>query len=636
MAPSKDLPGPIVELITALARGRCIPGANRFARVCRQWREAGESSDELQPLLQLYIDKRWLDDADVARLSSWMSTHGHHVGALVYEADPDQRLPLDWFLGSAAALCNLVRLEVAQQDSLALLALVLDQLPQLQYLAAHVGLTKQRVGYGGKSFCHLGPPYTGPSAGSFLTGNKYWGNPAELGRLCPQLVHLHLTLDPDRCDVSVDFQLGYMLPKGLQQLTLVNAGAGQAGKDPVYACHVWLSPRYLQLGHHPALQQLVLHDVRLPEDELEYMLTGGSTTEECSEWEELGEGEEPEVYERPPLQLGVRLSDTLAGDKATLLQLAPLLTDLQVPSMADVQPLTHQALLTRLVLSGGPAGGTAHTLAALTGLRELDLGQCNGSDLAAAVEQVAGMPALRSLFVKGSTQDPAALSSSLGQCTQLTRLGLLSKVRSEDNYDSDSVEDSDYSEDSSDADDADQLPAQVNTGPLVLALQQLTGLRCLTVHPQLLQHEAGTWLGSLTALTRLCVQLPDYFSVQPRYPKAQPDRGVWGEVLDDTRPEGAWLGQRSEAEARSLLQQVQAWPASLQCVVFWIAPMSYKWRHTLICPKTWEHSIGGRAQGSIQVWLELPGEAAQGWPRPFQPCPHLQGVWELQAPGPGS
>jgi hypothetical protein len=616
MAPSRDLPLPVIQHITALARGRCIPGANRYARVARQWRDAGTSSDDAESLLQLYVDQRWMFPQHISQLSRWMSMHGQHVGTLVIGASPASAKLLS-LRSAAAALSNLTRLEVAQRDSLALLDHVMHQLPQLRHLAAHVGLMQRRYQSGMLKGTLV------KDSGMFCIRNRPWKVLPELDGLCPQLEHLQLTLEAiEGSSIYVDDDLDRMLPRGLQQLTLINTGRSY-GED---ARPMWLRPTALQLGRFSALQQLALHDIRVTADGVEYLLKGGDMDMEGAD-----QGEKLEVSKRPLLQLQLYLSYYRTGDESTLLQLAPLLTDLQVLRMADVQSLSDLAPLTRLVLYVGPGGRAADALAALTGLRELDLGQCNGSDLAAAVEQAAGMPALRSLSVKGSTQDPAALSSSLGQCTQLTRLGLLSKVRSEDNYDSDSAEDSDFSEDSSDADDADQLPAQVNTGPLVLALQQLTGLRCLTVHPQLLEHEAGVWLGSLTALTRLCVQLPDYFPVQPRYPPAQPDPDVWREAPEGARPEGAWLGQRNEAEARSLLQWVQVWPASLQCVVFWMAPVSYKWRHTLICPKTWEHSIGGRAQRSIQVWLELPGEAADGWSRPFRPCLHLQGVWGLSS-----
>jgi hypothetical protein len=543
-----------------------------------------------------------------------MAMHGQHVAAFVCEADPDHRRPLDWFLGSAAALCNLTRLEVAQRDSLALLAPVLDQLPQLQHLAAHAGLTEQRVGYGAKKMAHLGPPITRlitRHAGSFTKGGRSWEYPPDLQRLCPQLLHLQLTLEPGHHSVYVDSNLDYLLPEGLQQLTLINTG-GYPGEDHVRACRVWLSPKDLRLGHHPALQQLLLHDVRLSEHEgdLEYLLKGGSTCDECDLWEELDEGE---VYERPPLQLCVHLSHTTAEDRATLRQLAPVLTECKVPSMADVSVLSDCAPLTRLEVSWGPVHEAADTLAALTGLVELDLGECGR--LAAAVEQAASMPALRSLSVQGSMSKPAALSSSLACCTQLTSLGLLLSDLPAEWEDSDGSESADESEDEYGYLYQPRVRPALDTAPVVSSLQQLTGLRCLTVPAMLLG--TGAWLVPLTALARLRVQLPNLVPIPLGFEQQEPDFEL--------------LCQNNKAEARRLLGRVPVWPTTLQHVVFQVASPPPDWDAMEVRPCCWEHSIAGPGSRQLKVWLELPGGAAQGWPRPFQPWPHLRGVWELQA-----
>jgi hypothetical protein len=617
MAPSKDLPGPVVELITALARGRCIPGTNRYARVCRQWQAAGTSSDEAQPLLQLYLDQRWLYPPDI---SKWMSMHGHRVGTLVIEASLASAQQLRLLLCPAAALSNLSRLEVAQRDSLARLAPVLKHLPQLQHLAAHVELTERHEWHGGSSE-PLFSTATGVAAGSFCVGDRYLKALPALGRLCPQLVHLRLTLERQHHEyrppplVYMDDRLEQLLPEGLQQLTLSDTYA-----ELRRPCSVWLHPHSLRLAHHPALQRLVLHGVSLPKDGVRYFYQGHELSEEGGGLE-MVEGQEPEVHEQSPLQLSVRMShgfwEAPLAEEATFVQLGPLLTDLQASSLPRDMPMSHIAPVTRLALSDGLSHHKAADLAALTGLRELELGEF--SDLGDVMEQAASMPALCSLSVEGSISNPAAASSSLGRCTQLTSLGLLVHLPGAQ------PDGSEWSDEFEDSDDRD-MQQHRDAGHWALAVQQLTGLRSLTIPPELLVHEAGAWLAPLTTLTRLCVQLPDFFPQQPYHVGRD----------DVARPEGAWLGQRNEAEARIVLRQVQVWPASLQCVVFWVAPLEFNWRHTMICPKHWEHRVAGRAQGPLQVWLELPGSGARGWPRPFQPCLGLSGVWELQAAAQGS
>jgi hypothetical protein len=598
MAPSKDLPSAVVEHITALARGRCIPGSNRYAGVCRQWHEAGESSDEAQPLLQLYLDQRWVFPQDISQLSSWMSMHGYQVGTLVIEASLARAKQLKWFPGTATALCNLTRLEVAQRDSLALLAPVLGHLPQLQHLAAHVGLTVRPWIPSGK-----GLSFKVLASYTFSVGTSCWEEVPDMQELCPQLQQLQLTLEPDRDDIGVDGdQLLQLLPLGLQQLTLINKGCERARS-------IWLQS--INLEDHTALQRVALHDV-----------AEGSSTDYTMYL--LG------LQQRTQLQLRLSVS---TNDQSALLEPAPQLTDYQVPSITDMQQLQNALQLTRLVFTRGLAGASVDALAVLTGLRELDLGLC-GSNLAAAVEQAAGMPALCSLSVRGDVDDLAASSSSLARCTQLTALGLLfptGPAASEDADISDSADESEASEEADPSEEGEpghegDVPEDGHAGLVVSSLQELAGLRCLTVPAELLSWEAGAWLTSLTSLSRLCVGLPDFYPQQPWPP---------GRSHQRQRPDSEWLGQRSEAEARSLLQQVQAWPASLQCVVFWVAPVARKWRHTLVRPRCWQHSTGGPVSRQLKVWLELPGGAAQGWSRPFWPCPHLQGVWELRAPGLG-
>jgi hypothetical protein len=147
------------------------------------------------------------------------------------------------------------------------------------------------------------------------------------------------------------------------------------------------------------------------------------------------------------------------------------------------------------------------------------------------------------------------------------------------------------------------------------AVQQLTGLRSLTVPSELLQREQGAWLAPLTALTRLSVALRDM-------------RALLMDVFG--RPEGAAPAE-SQAEPSSirLVQQVLAdvwvWPASLQQVVFWVAGAD-----TNPQPMCWLFGPTATSSAQFTVWVEQPSGLAPGWARPFRPCPHLPGVWELQ------
>jgi hypothetical protein len=403
-------------------------------------------------------------------------------------------------------------------------------------------------------------------------------------------------------DLRVDERLAQMLPCGLQQLTLVHKQPVDVGdEDVLQADSVWLHPSSVQ--GLTALQTLALYDVRVLDSSVGCLLQNLEALQ----------------------QLRVCTTHTAQdkqGDEGTLLQLAPLLTDLQVHNMADVLPVNH-APLTRLVWSKELLSAEAPALGSLTGLRELDLGDWDGDfpHVAAVVEQAAGMPALHSLCVRGFTGEPAAVSSSLDMCTQLTSLALLMEFCIKDSDESESADESQESHES-------EVLQQVNMGPLAFMLQQLTGLRCLTVYSQLQEWEGAAWLAPLSALTCLCVQLPDFSPEQPGN-----GQGVDFQVV---RPDGEWLGQRNQAEAKGLLGQVRKWPSSLQCVVFCIAALPPTWGDVMLPPRCWEHPTAGHGSRQLKVWLELPSGAAQGWPRPFWPCPHLQGVCELQGPGLGS
>lgn len=107
MTTTNDLPQAAVVRITQLARHRVIAGTNKYARVCRQWRDASISED-LEPL-QLFMDLRHTAGLS-NRVSSWMVVHGQQVEVLVVEADTACRRRLEW---CNKPLDEVIRLEAA-------------------------------------------------------------------------------------------------------------------------------------------------------------------------------------------------------------------------------------------------------------------------------------------------------------------------------------------------------------------------------------------------------------------------------------------------------------------------------------------------------------------------------------------
>lgn len=210
-----NLPFDAVIDIIKRVRGRPIPGTNRYARVCRQWRDANSNLGALE-FLRLQLDLDEATDAQIAGASSWMALYGQHVKDLVVTGSLHQAATLDWLLQPAPTLTRLQRLEVHQKHSLALLAPVLGQLPELQHLAAHVGFTwwlsgsKQLAGK-----VAFGAPF-------FANQHDLpWEDLPNLQQLCPRLVNLELTLYADQWDFEmVHEQLSCLLPAGLHQLAI--------------------------------------------------------------------------------------------------------------------------------------------------------------------------------------------------------------------------------------------------------------------------------------------------------------------------------------------------------------------------------------------------------------------------------
>jgi hypothetical protein len=557
MVTISDLPLPAVQLLTRHARGKIIQGSNRFACVCRQWRDADSSNEQGDPL-QLFADLRHMSDADTSRAITWMTTHGQQVQVLALQGSMEQHLPPGLLGGAVPSLTSLTWLEVSQRHSLVLLAPVLGQLPQLKHLMAAVDLGRHPDDDAPDDDDE---PYTGV----FLDpSGQWWEQAPDMQRLCPQLTHLHLRLDAQACYIQAGTQLAQLLPTQLQQLTF------EANLDLLVSCDT------AALRHMNALQQLTYDGIEM-------------TWEDARELGQVLKGLQ---------QLRLYNPDTSYNDH-TVRQL-PKLTGFSlhahvsaaVAVMPSLVHLTHAVLTWR---EPSVCEGTAAALAALTGLQELSLGiALGGEGMAGVLQQVAGMSALRSLKLEGWVEDPSELSSGLAQGTQLTALALVVCVTGA------GVQG---------GHDATYMPVP----------EAMTGLRCLTVHASVLGHEGGGWLAPLTQLTSLCVHLP-YKHV------CLPGGQVCGDAAEQPMQSGCW------AAAQGLLQQVGQWPASLRQVLFQVVGRPKGNKGPGAKPSCWEFTPVESSVGQqVSVWLEEgPGAAAAGWARPFQPCPCLPGVWELQ------
>jgi hypothetical protein len=575
-----DLPLVAVKRVIDLARGRIIFGTNRYAVVCRQWRHAGCSSDEAEQL-RLYLDVCNMSAAEFASACSWMSLHGTQVDVLIIEGPAAD---LDAFVRvPPAALRNLTRLEVLQQGSLALLAPMLEQLPHLRHLAASVWLgcddathlrhlaagvwlgcddaTDESEADESEAGEGEGP---GPkdAAGMFCDRRwTRWEALPDMGHLCAQLTHLHLTLDTEEPDLMVDPRLPELLPAHLQQLTL--AVAVPAG------CYV---PTLLQpssLEHLSGLRKLTLGPG-------------------------LGDGDgyrAKEVMRSLPAlqQLCMDVGD---HDRDDALQLAPVLTDYTVEGLyeGDVEALGHLTRLTSLrAVMYHPLGEEERLLEGLTGLQQLELDTCCDEDALGLLDQAAGISSLRTVAIRHTATDLAAVMARLALCTQLTFLRDLGLEQEEDA-----------------ADDPPQVPV-----PPVPT--ELTGLRCLVMGMEAFLKQDTPWLAALTNLTFLCV-------VHNGDPDEEEEEG-----------EAPGVSSELESELREVAALVHAWPSSLRRVVFWMPPNSeLLWdEEDAGCRTHWELTPAPVLGVCMSVWKGSQEPWVKGWACPGQPCPHLPGVWEL-------
>jgi hypothetical protein len=504
-----------------------------------------------------------------------MLMYGEHVKVLVVAARNSWH-QADFTPKVASALTRLRRLEVEQPGSLVHLAPVLGQLPQLQHLAAHISLVRHSL--------VKGSLWDRRSVeGEFINQQRQpWTTVPELEQLCPQLTHLHLTFTPESHAPprQADVRLARLLPARLQQLTLVS-------RD--YACQVLPS----SLSHLKVLQQLSLHGLDV-----------------------AGPGVAALSSQLVALQQLRLVHPPRRDDLGPFVQqLAPKVTAVDVffggPDMyAAMEHLTSFRLRV-----GGDASAVAQALADFTGLQELEIGWVE-SGVASVVQQAASMAQLRSLQLQGrvpGTDEEEDVLANLGQCTQLTSLGLHVSV-AEGSY------------------RHHDLPVP----------GQLTGLQHLTVSQEVLLRDGGSCLTPLTQLTRLHVilqsDLPER-KKQAWHVDAVYDDTPFGDVpvagasyteYDwevDPEVEQQQVEEEYVAGLQQQLPQLPGWPPGMQQVVLHKAECADAEEFKARC---WTFTPFSPGSKQISVWLEQQRGVAQGWSRPFRPCPHLPGVWELQ------
>jgi hypothetical protein len=519
--------------------------------VCHQWQEASSSNDDSESL-QLLMDLSSMSKADQSRALSWMAKHGQQVEELDMAGCIVLEQPQNWFSSAAPALTGLRRLEVDLKHSLSLLAPVLGRLPQLQHLEVQVAMTSD-VEDDAAGDAHEEQAAGVPILSSVFVDhhNKPWEEVPDLQQVCPHLKQLRLQLHFDSWCASVDPRLPRLLPVHLHKLTLSVA-------NKHYQPVLYLS----SLSHLTALQHLRLDSLEVQERGMDAVV------------QQL----------RALPRLCVSYTPDMYHDSSFALQAADLIneyapsSDMLVPVdvLAQLTGLTHLTLKPR---GGSLPEGTADAISMMTRLQDLCVEGTVGDDMAAVVQQAAGMSKLRTLRLDGRVDDPAQLSCRLAGCTQLACLVMSAR--------------------GPDGSECAAVPPQ------------LTGLTCLGLTAYGLVRGGGTWLAPLTQLARLHVFLPD-----------KPDEKLTfvtthGQV--GASPESEQLGM-----AEGLVQHVPEWPASLQCVKFWVTRGG-----SARLPRRWHYLPATQGAARITVWLDAAGSKSFCSNADVSPCPHLPGVWEV-------
>jgi hypothetical protein len=471
-----DLPPGAARDIIGRARGRLIPGTNRYALVCKAWLEASptETDDEQ---LQLYLDQAAVNDDQLHRAAWWLSQHGKGVAGL--------ELPTTTWgfvkttLSYPGISSSLQRLHVRGTNTLVGLLAAQVQLPRLQHLTACLSV---------KHTWQVEPGVVLLEEGDVEAGALHL-----LQQACPGLKDLCLYLygewngmqQPGRS--NMDAILPRLLPPTLQQLAM--------DYDWVFGDDAHITP-HLALGHLTGLQRLELRAFRV---------------------------RDPTSFLQLPPGCELNLVACKTNDElATLDDWRPLgerITALSMPCINDdVTGLSHLTQLTSLWADTDAWETDSELpLAGLTALLQLHLA---GDDLEMheerahqALLQVTSTSSLRHLGLRIFSWDTPALLSALGALTQLTSLCLdldwWFEAQTVGGVQGAGQQQVQVGGGQLVEEDAPPAEAGLPVGPL-WTLQGLVGLRQLQLSCQPLLCYPTAWLSHLTQLMLLMVDFSGY------------------------------------------------------------------------------------------------------------------------------
>jgi hypothetical protein len=222
-----DLPEAAVLEIINLARGsRRLPGTNRFAEVCRGWRDVDSTSTDSE--LQLHVEQMRRGPSDFKKTKKWFILYGQNVSSLGLAS----KLHLTWFLLASSNMCsNLRQLTLCGINSLTDLLATNVQLPLLQHLTAFLDQFEAWP----------------KGSDQLLLAHSSEGcrGVYPLQQACPGLVELQLTFDVDgdaddpRTFNSLEELLPRLLPPTLQQLGLRwSPEEGECSMAPAAVTHI--------------------------------------------------------------------------------------------------------------------------------------------------------------------------------------------------------------------------------------------------------------------------------------------------------------------------------------------------------------------------------------------------------------
>lgn len=459
-----DLPLIVLKDILLQARGRPIPGTNRFAAVCGAWR--GESPTE-ENELQLYLDKAAVKGKQLQRVTEWLAQHGEGVAAV--------ELPITTWgfvratLGFPGLSSSLQRLDIRGTNTLVGLLAAQVQLPNLQHLTACLSQDQA---------WQVDPALVLLEEGQQATGTLH-----PLQQACPGLKELFLQVNCEWGHMqqptfsNMDALLPRLLPPTLQRLCLEST----AGVDDV------LITPHLALGDLTALQHLELRHFRITDPTSFLSLPAQCTLRlaECFTWH----ADLPTPRHWLPLRerLTAVTLDIIDGDAAVVPQLTRL-TSLWVNSSEWEEGM-------ELPLAGLSALRQLHLEADRVGRPEERVQQ--------ALLQVTDTSSLQHLSLATFGCGSPALLAAVGALTQLTFLCLSMDERVQAKA-AGAVQGPPGQQQGQvgDAQLVDGLPR----GPL-WALHDLVGLQQLQLSEMHLLWYPATWLSHLTQLTLLVVHL---------------------------------------------------------------------------------------------------------------------------------